>query len=128
MPKRFCQCTSCAYCHNQAGTHGALFDLDLTGTLKCPGCQGIATARRNARPSSSERGLGWKFSKRKQDDAGYQAATLCHWCKQPFTTADPKTADHLTPRVQGGGDGPIVAAHRSCNSRRGGRLAHGDGQ
>lgn len=101
---------------------GKLFDRDATGTMRCPACQSVTTAARNARPSSSSRGLGWKFSQRKQDDDAYQAATQCHWCSLPFTAQDPKTADHLIPRSRGGGDGPIVAAHRSCNSRRGGGL------
>lgn len=110
MPKRFC--IGCR----------KLYSMDATGTLRCPVCQARATTARNQRPSSSSRGLGWKFSKRKQADAAYQAAVACHWCHGAFTAADPKTADHITPRSQGGEDGPIVAAHRSCNSSRGGRL------
>lgn len=112
MPKRFC--IGCR----------KLFDRSLTGTQRCPACQAPADRARNARASSSSRGLGWKFSQRKQDDHAYQAATACHWCGLPFTAADPKTADHLIPRSRGGSDGPIVAAHRSCNSHRGGQLGH----
>jgi 5-methylcytosine-specific restriction endonuclease McrA len=111
-----------------------LFDMDSTGTLRCPDCQAAATARRNARPSSSARGLGWKFSERKKNDANYQQATTCQCrgctqhsgvCGEPFTAANPKTADHTVPRSQGGGDGPITAMCRRCNSARGGQLAHG---
>ena len=112
MPKRWC--IGCR----------RLFDMDSTGTLRCPACQAPVTARRNARPSSSKRGLGWKFSERKKADAAYQQAVTCHWCGQPFTASDPKTADHVQPRSQGGAEGPIVAAHRSCNSSRGGKLGH----
>jgi hypothetical protein len=35
-----------------------LFDMDATRTLRCPGCQQHATARRQARPSRSSRGYG----------------------------------------------------------------------
>jgi hypothetical protein len=123
MPARFCQCQGCPACTPQGC--GVLYDRETAPGLRCPPCQQHATRRRQARPSSSARGLGWAHSRRKQNDPAYQAATVCHWCGRPFTTADPKTADHLTPRKHGGDDGPIVAAHASCNSSRGGRLAHG---
>lgn len=137
MPKRWCQCTGCPACNASGGRHGILFDMDATGTLKCPGCQAVATARRNARPSSSKRGLGWKFSERKKADAAYQQATLCQCpgmpltrcqlhsgvCGEPFTIDNPKTGGHATARSQGGGDGAIRAICRRCNSSDGGRLA-----
>lgn len=61
MPKRFCGCTGCPACASpdrKPGSHGKLFDLDSTGTLKCPGCQQHATAQRNARAPASARGYG----------------------------------------------------------------------
>jgi 5-methylcytosine-specific restriction endonuclease McrA len=119
MPKRWCQCTGCPACGNSCRK---LYDLDSAPGLRCPACQARATIKRNARPSSSARGLGWAFTRRKQADRGYTEAAVCHWCKKPFTADDPKTADHLTPRSRGGSDGAIVAAHRSCNSSRGGKL------
>jgi len=134
MPKRFCQCHGCPSCNTTTGSHGKLFDLDTTGTLKCPGCQAVATQKRNARPSSSQRGLGWKFSKRKAADRQYQQATSCQCrgcpqhtgiCGVAFTAANPKTAGHTVPRSQGGGSSPIMAVCRRCNSSDGGRLAHG---
>lgn len=133
MPKRFCQCRGCTSCQAKTGVHGKLFDADATGTLKCPPCQAEATVRRNARPSSSARGLGWAFSERKRKDPNYQAAATCQCtgcpqhqglCGKPFTRKNPKTGGHVTPRSQGGGDGPIRAVCRSCNSADGGRLAH----
>jgi hypothetical protein len=134
MPKRWCQCTGCPACNVTNGRHGILFDMDATGTLRCPVCQAVATARRNARPSSSARGLGWKFSERKKADAAYQQATTCQCtgcpqqhrgvCGEAFTRDNPKTGGHVTPRSQGGGDGPIRAICRRCNSSDGGRLAH----
>ena len=113
---------------------GGLFDRDETGTRRCPDCQAAATARRNARPSSSSRGLGWAFTARKQADRNYQEATRCQCqgcpqhrgqCGEPFTAANPKTGGHVVPRSRGGGDGPIMAVCRRCNSSDGGRLAHG---
>lgn len=127
MPRRFC--LGCR----------ALFDAGSTGTLRCPDCQAAAGARRNARPGSSSRGLGWAFSARKAADRDYQAAILCQCpgsgsplgcsrhagtCGEPFTAENPKTADHVVPRSQGGGDGPILAMCRRCNSSKGGRLVH----
>jgi len=99
-----------------------VYDAESTRSLKCPACQALVTAKRNERPSSSARGLGWRFSDRKKNDRGYQEATRCHWCGGPFTKDNPKTADHIQPRSQGGAEGPIVAACRSCNSSRGGKL------
>ena len=107
--------------------------MDSTGTLRCPDCQAVATTARNARPSSSSRGLGWKFSQRKKNDANYQQATRCQCtgcpqhagpCGEAFTPANPKTGGHVIARSQGGGDGPIRAICRRCNSADGGRLAH----
>lgn len=121
MPKRWCTCQGCPACGHSCKR---LYDIDSAPGLRCPACQAHATRARNARPSSSQRGLGWAFSARKAKDRGYQAATVCQWCGKPFTDADPKTADHVVPRSRGGAHGPIVAAHRSCNSSRGGKLGH----
>lgn len=137
MPKRWCQCTGCSAClstgQQRQPRHGALFDLDLTGTQKCPPCQTAATTARNARPSSSQRGLGWAFTRRKQNDPNYVQATTCQCtgcpqhrgiCGVVFTPANPKTAGHTTPRSRGGGNGPILPVCRRCNSSDGGRIAH----
>jgi len=43
-------------------------------------------------------------------------AQVCWLCKQGPNPDDPWTADHLIP---GDPDSPLMAAHRSCNSRRG---------
>jgi 5-methylcytosine-specific restriction endonuclease McrA len=121
MPKRWC--IGCR----------KLFDLDSTGTQRCPPCQATATTARNARANTTARGLGWTHVKRKQQDENYQAADTCQCpgcprcgtgCGEPFTMDNPKTAGHVVPRSQGGGDGPILAICRSCNSSDGGRLAH----
>ena len=133
MPHRWCACTGCPACSPRGRTHGVLFDMDETGTLRCPPCQQQATARRNARPGSSQRGLGWAFSRRKAADVNYQEATTCQCtgcpqhsgvCGEAFTTQNPKTAGHTVPRSQGGGDSRILAVCRRCNSSDGGKLAH----
>src|SRR5580704_9636268 len=116
MPKRYCICRGCAGC-TPTGC-GKLYDRDTTSTQRCPQCQPAATRARQARPSSSKRGLGWAFSERKANDQNYQAATRCQctgcpWCGngcgQPFTKANPKTAGHTVARKHGGSSSPILA-------------------
>ena len=53
---------------------------------------------------------------RKRAKAVRDTAVICWLCNQPFTPNDPPTADHYYP---GTPDSPLIAAHRSCNSRRG---------
>jgi hypothetical protein len=43
-------------------------------------------------------------------------ATHCHICKQAFMEGDRVEADHIIPGDIGG---PLAAAHRLCNQRRG---------
>jgi hypothetical protein len=45
-------------------------------------------------------------------------AVACWLCGQGARADDPWTADHVTP---GDPDSILLAAHRSCNSRRGAR-------
>ena len=47
-------------------------------------------------------------------------ATRCHICGDGYRAWDPWQADHLIQGTEagGGGDGPLAAAHRSCNIRR----------
>jgi 5-methylcytosine-specific restriction endonuclease McrA len=54
-----------------------------------------------------------------------EAGGICHWCGHPG--AD--TADHLLPTSRGGTSDRdnLVAAHRSCNSSRGGAMGRGQG-
>jgi hypothetical protein len=52
-------------------------------------------------------------------------ATVCHWCGLPPTHGDPLTADH-TEQMNNPYLPPLVAAHRSCNSRRGGYARAGN--
>lgn len=104
MPKRFC--IGCD-------------QLTDSNTTRCPTCQAKATKRRQRRPNTTARGLG--AAHRAAAKAVLAQAQVCHWCGKPPTADNPLTADHVVARVHGGGDGPLVAAHRSCNSQRGGQ-------
>ena len=106
MPKRFClECKQ-------------LFAAD-TGKSRCPPCQAALESRMNARPkgNTTQRGLGWAHQQRVRQEI--DPAASCWICGQPGTESDPITADHQTPRAQGGRDSPLLPAHRSCNARRG---------
>lgn len=43
-------------------------------------------------------------------------AEVCWICREGAREDDPWTADHIIP---GDPESPLIAAHRSCNSRRG---------
>ena len=45
-----------------------------------------------------------------------EEATHCHICGRIFVQGDRVEADHLIPGLI---DGPLAAAHRACNQRRG---------
>lgn len=106
----------------------ALFDIDdpLSRGLRCPPCQAKATRRKNTdppgRPSAAQRGYGAEW--RRVSAKVIAAAVACHWCGGEFTTDDPATCDHIIPKARGGTNDEqnLVAAHRSCNSRRGGQM------
>jgi len=106
MPKRFC--LDCKQ----------LFDA-ASGKSRCPTCQAALDARMNARPkgNTTTRGLGWAHQQRAAREI--DPAASCWICGTPATESDPITADHETPRAQGGRDSPLLPAHRSCNARRG---------
>jgi len=122
MPKRWCQCPGCQACQSpdrRPGSHGALYDLDTTGTLKCPPCQQIATTKRNQRPSSSARGYDGEYQRNKQliieQGRNGRPCVICH---KPFTPEQKITAEHLVPRRNGGGSelGNLGPAHAWCNT------------
>ena len=118
-PMRWCQCTGCPACRTATGTHGVLYDRDATGTMRCPGCQQHATARRNARPSSSTRGYDGEYQRNKplviqQGRSGRP----CVICGRPFTADQKVTVEHIKPRRQGGGNelANLGPAHSECNT------------
>jgi 5-methylcytosine-specific restriction endonuclease McrA len=129
LPKRFCACPGCLACASpdrRPGNHNALFDLDTTRTLKCPPCQDQARIKKNTdpagRPSAAARGYGAEW--RRVSAEVIAEAVTCYWCNGAFAADDPATADHLVPKARGGTNDKsnLVAAHRSCNSRRGGQM------
>ena len=76
----------------------------------CDDCQRLADLERNAsRPH-------YKGSYSKNAKYVRDTATVCWLCGQGVKPNDPWTADHYYP---GQPDSPLIAAHRSCNSRRG---------
>lgn len=58
----------------------------------------------------------YKGSYAKQAKQVRDTATVCWLCGLGRKTDDPFTADHYYP---GDPTSPLIAAHRSCNSRRG---------
>jgi hypothetical protein len=76
----------------------------------CDSCQRGVDATRNAsRPH-------YKGNYAKQAKQVRETATVCWLCGQGKRLDDPFTADHYYP---GDPTSPLIAAHRSCNSRRG---------
>ena len=88
MPKRFCGCQGCPACASpdrKPGNHGKLFNLDLTGTLKCPPCQAIATQKRNARAPRAQRGYDARHVQvREQLLAAFRPGDPCAICSKPM--------------------------------------------
>lgn len=115
MPKRFCQCQGCPACNTTAGSHGVLFDADLTKTLRCPGCQAIATAKRQARPSTASRGYDREHqAKRAQLLAVFQPGQPCAICGRAMVTKNNLDLAHNETRT-----GYKGLAHRECNRNTG---------
>ena len=111
MPKRFCACRGCLACNTRSGSHGTLFDADTTGTLKCPPCQGIATAKRNARAPRASRGYDRAHDrKRAQLLARFQPGDPCALCGEPMNSSTDLDLAHNENR-----DGWKGLAHARCN-------------
>jgi hypothetical protein len=106
MPKRWC--IGC----------GDLFDLDLTGTLRCPACQATATAKRQARPNTTRRGYGGAHQKlRAKLLAEFVPGQLCARCRKPITTKADAQLGHVDAdrsRYRG-------LEHTRCNEATSGR-------
>ena len=93
--------------------------MDSTGTLRCPACQATATAKRNARPSSSSRGYDGEYQRNKPVIiAQGRSGRACVICGKPFTAKNKITVEHITPLRSGGtGElGNLGPAHAWCNS------------
>lgn len=110
MPKRWC--IGCR----------VLFDLDLTGTQRCPTCKAAYDAKRSARnprPSSSARGYDGEYQRNKPlVIAQGRSGRPCVICGQAFQPGQKITVEHIVPRRKGGTShitnlGP---AHSACNT------------
>ena len=124
MPKRFCQCLSCPACSppgRKPGSHGKLFDLDSTGSLKCPGCQQHATQQRNARTSTASRGYGAQHRQvRDQLLAAFQPGQLCVIGGEPLWTKENLDLAHNEDRSGWKG---LACARHNRNTGNTGRNA-----
>jgi 5-methylcytosine-specific restriction endonuclease McrA len=96
----------------------------------CPGCKVVLIAspatrcstcmraKAAARGTTTERGLGWTYQKKRARILA-RDGYVCWLCGQP----DADSVDHVVPRVHGGDDtdANLRAAHLRCNSSRGAR-------
>ena len=118
MPKRWCECRGCTACGK--GACGLLFDMDATGTRRCPGCQAVATQRANARPSSSARGYDGEYQRNRRVlvAAAIASRSLCVICSKPCLPGQKITAEHLVPLRRGGTSAMqnLGPAHSACNT------------
>jgi 5-methylcytosine-specific restriction protein A len=77
--------------------------------------------RQRRRGTPAQRGYDQSYQRARRELLA--TATVCAWCGLPGRQGDPLTADHLVPLAHGGRtEGNLVAAHRSCNGRRGGMV------
>jgi hypothetical protein len=119
VPSRWCACTGCAACAPQGRTHGVLYDADTTRTLRCPPCQAIATAKRNTRPNSAQRGYDGEYQRNKPIVIQQgRNGRPCWICGRSFTAADKITAEHIKPLREGGSSQleNLAPAHSWCNT------------
>lgn len=119
MPKRFCQCHGCTACGGNGQAHGILFDLDTTGTLRCPPCQAVATARRNQRPNSSARGYDGEYQRNKPIViAQARNGRRCVICRKLFQEGQRITVEHIKALRDGGTNAitNLGPAHSWCNT------------
>ena len=84
-------------------------------TTRCKGCESVRNiARHAARPH-------YAGDYRKRAAEVRASAVTCWLCGGAARSGDPWTADHVR---SGDPDSPLLPAHRSCNSSRGGRTRY----
>lgn len=93
--------------------------MDTTNSRRCPPCQHHATARRNKRPSSSERGYDAEYQRNKPIVIKQgRDGRPCVICKKPFTIGELITVEHIIP-LRAGGTSDLAnlgPAHQRCNT------------
>jgi 5-methylcytosine-specific restriction enzyme A len=84
-------------------------------TARCPACM---RARDAARGTTTERGLGWSYQRKRQRILE-RDRFVCALCGHPGADS----VDHVVPRSRGGSndDSNLRAAHAHCNASRGAR-------
>lgn len=91
----------------------------LSPKTRCPTCRSAKEQQRAAtRGNTTQRGLGWEYQQARKTLLADHPA--CVYCGEP---AD--TADHDTPRSEGGTNHPenLLPACAHCNYSRGGKTA-----
>lgn len=83
------------------------------GTTRCKKHRQVRDATRNATR------VHYKGNYARRARQVRDTAVICHLCGLGSKANDPWTADHLLPSNV---DSMLVAAHRSCNSRRGAKV------
>lgn len=118
MPKRFCSCLGCPACASpdrKPGSHSLLFDADSTRTLKCPGCQGIATQKRQQRAPRAARGYDAAHDRERTARlAAFRPGDPCALCGQPMNSNRNLDLAHNETRTGWKG-----LAHARCNRNTG---------
>lgn len=103
---------------------GRVVEIAVVPARRClhPGCNKLVQdASRCAAHSLRKRGVYGSEYKRERERV-LAAAVVCWICGKPRAVGDPFEADHIVPVAKGGGTkGNLAAAHRSCNTSRGGR-------
>lgn len=107
----------------------ALFSMDLTGTLRCPGCQAAATRRKNTdrpgRPSPEQRGYGPDYRRNREivvsravTAAKAGRALPCWICNRPCLATQRLSAEHKKAVRDGGSSalGNLACSHLACNT------------
>lgn len=74
------------------------------------------------RPSSSARGLGAEF-RRRREALPAPWGKPCPRCGEPMVEGQELDCGHEVDRALGGGESPLRWEHASCNRRAGGRLS-----
>jgi hypothetical protein len=109
VAKRFCIET----------TDGTVCGTVTNGDARCDTHQPIATARRNARPSSSSRGYDGEYQRNKPIViAQGRLGRPCVICGKEFRTGDKITVEHIKP-LRAGGTSKLAnlgPAHTACNT------------
>jgi 5-methylcytosine-specific restriction endonuclease McrA len=96
--------------------------LVLAEGTRCPEHRRIEQRRLDVRRGSPLQ-RGYDQTYRRNRTLVLRSAEVCAYCGRPPTFTDPLAVDHVVPLVRGGTNSldNLVAAHRSCNSRKGGR-------